>query len=95
MQKISRLFSKTTLGFAALLLGGSLAGQSMNDIYNLQRSSVLYGTPRFMGMGGAFGALGGELSSTQINPAGGAVAVKSEVSITFGPEWYDNSTSFY
>ena len=54
MQKISRLFSKTTLGFAALLLGGSLAGQSMNDIYNLQRSSVLYGTPRFMGMGGAF-----------------------------------------
>lgn len=95
MQKISRLFSKTTLGFAALLLGGSLAGQSMNDIYNLQRSSILYGTPRFMGMGGAFGALGGELSSTQINPAGGAVAVKSEVSITFGPEWYDNSTSFY
>ena len=67
----------------------------MNDIYNFQRSSILYGSPRFMGMSGAFGAVGGELSSSIINPAGGAVARKSEVSLTAGVEWYDNTATFY
>lgn len=48
-----------------------------------------------MGMSGAFGAVGGEVSAATINPAAGAVAVKSEVSFTLGAEWYDNKTSFY
>lgn len=67
----------------------------MNDIYKLQRSSMQYGTPRFMGMSGAFGAVGGEISAATINPAAGAVAVKSEASFTFGAEWYDNAATFY
>lgn len=54
-----------------------------------------YGTPRFMGMSGAFGAVGGEVSAATINPAAGAVAVKSEASFTLGAEWYDNKATFY
>ena len=90
-----RSYKKTTFCSVAVLLSGGLWGQSMNDIYNFQRVSIQYGTPRFMGMSGAFGAVGGELSSASINPAGGAVAVKSEASVTFGPEWYSNSATFY
>ncbi len=86
---------KTALAGAALLFCGNLWGQTMNDIYNFQRASMQYGTPRFMGMSGAFGAVGGEVSAATINPAAGAVAVKSEASFTLGAEWYDNKTSFY
>ena len=86
---------KTIACAAAVLLAGGLYGQSMNDIYSFQRASIQYGSPRFMGMSGAFGAVGGELSSSLINPAGGAVAVKSEVSLTAGAEWYDNTASYY
>ncbi|MDD4819572.1 MAG: outer membrane protein transport protein [Flavobacteriales bacterium] len=70
-------------------------GQSMNDIYNFQDRSIQYGTPRFMGMGGAFGALGGEISASYINPASGAVAVKNEISATLGVEWNANNSNYY
>ena len=33
----------------------------------------LNGTARFRAMGGAFGALGGDLSSINVNPAGSAI----------------------
>jgi hypothetical protein len=38
------------------------------------------GTARYNGMSGAFGALGGDISSIYQNPAGGAVFSKSEIS---------------
>lgn len=40
------------------------------------------GTARYMGMGGAFGALGGDLSSISSNPAGLGVYRRGEVGIT-------------
>jgi hypothetical protein len=40
------------------------------------------GTARFAAMGGAFGALGGDISSAGVNPAGLAVFRKSHVSFT-------------
>lgn len=40
------------------------------------------GTARYMGMGGAFGALGGDLSSISTNPAGIGVYRRNEVGIT-------------
>ena len=42
----------------------------------------LKGTARFMGMGGAFGALGGDLSSISTNPAGIGVYRRNEIGIT-------------
>ena len=40
------------------------------------------GTARYMGMGGAFGALGGDLSSISTNPAGIGVYRRNELGIT-------------
>lgn len=40
------------------------------------------GTARFMGMGGAFGALGGDLTSLSVNPAGIGVYRRNEVGVT-------------
>ena len=42
----------------------------------------LNGTARFRAMGGAFGALGGDLSSININPAGSAIFNDSQFAIT-------------
>ena len=42
--------------------------QSAVDAYNLSQSE-LRGTARFMSMGGAFTALGGDLSAVSLNPA--------------------------
>jgi len=58
----------------------------------LRYSSVFYGgTARFMSMGGAFTALGGDLSSLTQNPAGLGVFRSSEISIT--PQLFYNKNS--
>jgi hypothetical protein len=49
------------------------------------------GTARFVGMGGAFGALGGDFSSLSINPAGIGVYRNSE--LVFSPSLSYNSNS--
>jgi len=53
------------------------------------------GTARYNAMSGAFGALGGDLSATDINPAGLAVFNHTEAAITLGLRNTDISTSFY
>ena len=55
--------------------------QSAIDAYNLTQSD-LRGTARFMSMAGAFGALGGDLSTLNQNPAGIGVYRGSDFGIT-------------
>lgn len=55
--------------------------QTAIDAYQLSRYD-LRGTARFMSMGGAFGALGGDLSTLNQNPGGIGVYRKSDVGIT-------------
>lgn len=43
--------------------------QNDNDLYRYSKTTY-YGTARFEAMGGSFGALGADLSSSQVNPAG-------------------------
>lgn len=57
------------------------SAQSAIDPYNLSQSD-LRGTARFMSMAGAFGALGGDLSTMTQNPAGVGVYRSSEIGIT-------------
>lgn len=59
-----------------------LFAQSAIDAYQLTQGE-LKGTARFMSMGGAFGALGGDLSTLTQNPAGIGVYRSSEVGVTF------------
>jgi hypothetical protein len=56
-------------------------GQNVDDA--LRYSQIFYGgTARFMSMGGAFTALGGDISSLSQNPAGLGVFRSSELTIT-------------
>lgn len=60
-------------------------GQTAFDAYQLSRYDFR-GTARFMSMGGAFGALGGDLSTLNQNPGGIGVYRKSEIGFTLDIE---------
>jgi hypothetical protein len=47
----------------------SLQAQGINDALRFAQTNQT-GTARFQAMSGAFGALGGDLSAIQVNPAG-------------------------
>lgn len=69
-----------------------LNGYSQNVDDAIRYSQVFYsGTARFMSMGGAFTALGGDLSAISLNPAGIGVFRSFELSLT--PQLYYNNTS--
>lgn len=68
---------------------------SYNDIGMLFSQENINGTARYNAMSGAFGALGGDLSSIEINPAGAAVFLKSEFSISLNIRNTETTSSFY
>ena len=59
----------------------SLTGQTIDDLYRYS-GEFISGTARFQSMGGAFGALGGDVSASQINPAASAVMTQGQFAIT-------------
>jgi hypothetical protein len=75
MKRISLLI------FVALSILTGVNAQNVDDA--LRYSQIFYGgTARFMSMGGAFTALGGDISSLSQNPAGIGVFRSSELTIT-------------
>ncbi len=75
---------KITLFAIAVCAGGlvtTVSAQSAIDAYSLSQGD-LRGTARFMSMAGAFGALGGDLSTLNQNPAGIGVYRSSEIGVT-------------
>src|SRR5574344_1178093 len=78
MKKISFLIA------AGLLAGGvSVSAQTLYDANNMMQT-YLNGTARFVGMGGAMGALGGDISTASTNPAGIGMYRSNDAMITFG-----------
>lgn len=65
-------------------------GQTAFDAYQMSRYD-LRGTARFMSMGGAFGALGGDISTLNQNPGGIGVYRKSEIGFTLDIEMMSTS----
>ena len=55
----------------------------------------LSGTARFRAMGGAFGALGGDLSSININPAGSAVFSNNQIAVTLSSFNTKNNSNYF
>lgn len=55
----------------------------------------LQGTARYTSMGGAFGALGGDMTTIRQNPAGIGVYRTSELSVTAGLNFYNNTVETY
>ncbi|MFH0895498.1 MAG: hypothetical protein V2A54_13760 [Bacteroidota bacterium] len=68
---------------------------AQNEIHALKFSQLTFGgTAKYLGMGGAYGAQGGDFSVLSSNPAGIALYKKSEIS--FSPSFYiSNSNSNY
>ena len=80
MKRISLIFA------AALVTIFSTSAQIVDDA--LRYSQIFYnGTARFNSMGGAFTALGGDISTLSQNPGGLGVFRSAE--ITFTPQLYN------
>jgi len=79
------------LMMGALCLGAN--AQNINDVlrYGIEGGQ---GTARFQAMGGAFGALGGDLSSLNVNPAGTSVFNYSQFTVT-GANYNRNNDALY
>ncbi len=86
---MKRYISLLVLSF--LLTGGKLAAQNEEDALRYSQLFDAGATARAMSMGGAFGALGGDLYSLSINPAGLAVFRRSAIVIT--PTFMHDKTS--
>lgn len=91
MKKIvTSLFSLVAIGVSA---------QEVNIQYPTNATTyygqdINSGSAKYIGMGGAVGALGGDISSVEQNPAGLGVAINSEVQVTAGVSNYINRASF-
>lgn len=71
--------------FAIAILFASSLSFSQNDMDALRYSQTgVGGSARFISMGGAFGALGGNVSCLSYNPAGIGIYRKGEINITPG-----------
>lgn len=66
--------------------------QNVQEAYNFS-SAELNGTARYTAMGGAFGALGGDISALKDNPAGSAIFLNNYLSGTLSVETYTNDLS--
>jgi Outer membrane protein transport protein (OMPP1/FadL/TodX) len=73
---------------------GVAQSQEITDAVRYSQEN-LNGTARFRGMSGAFGALGGDLSSININPAGSAVFNNNQVAITFSNYGTKNNSNYF
>lgn len=80
MRKITTIVAVFCSAWAGL-------AQNINDVADYGATSI-NGSARYQGMSGAFGALGGDLSSININPAGSAVF--NNGAITFSGTNYNN-----
>ena len=86
--------SKTLICIIMLLLPVYLVkAQNQNDALRYSREQF-GGTARAVSMGGAFGALGGDLSVLSYNPAGIAMFRQNEIAIT-PTIFYNNTESSY
>lgn len=70
-----------------------LGAQNITDATRFNMED-LQGSARLMSMGGAFGALGGDVSAIKLNPASSAVFLNNEVAFSFDLSAYKNNTHF-
>ena len=68
--------------------------QEVSDAMRYSQDN-LTGTARFRAMSGTFGAVGGDLSSMSVNPAGSAIFNNNQVGITFSNQSNSNDSNYY
>ena len=76
------------------LLAVAFAAHAQDTYINerlTNNSSDVIGTSRYVGMGGALGALGADMSVISWNPAGIGLYRKHDIALTFGGLWGKSS----
>lgn len=74
---------KLTLAAFSLLASIGMGAQTIYDVTKMTEKD-LNGTARFVGMGGAMGALGGDISTIATNPAGIGIYRSNDAAVSFG-----------
>lgn len=80
-----------------LLLNQTINSQALGyaDLAQLFARDNYHGSARFESMAGAFGALGGDISSMVVNPAGISVLNKNIASVTFHSRTNETTALYY
>lgn len=78
---------------ALIFMGYPIFAQNASDVLRLSQSNN-YGTARFVGMGGAFGALGADFASLSYNPAGLGVYRSADFTITPSLKTRNDNTNY-
>lgn len=83
--------------FLLLITGLTVSVSHSQEVSDAVRFSQdnLTGTARFRAMGGAFGAVGGDLSAISVNPAGSAVFNNNQVGITLSNQNIKNNSDYF
>ncbi len=71
-----------------------LNAQSLADALRYSTTNT-QGSARFTAMGGAFGAVGGDLSAIEINPAASSIFSFSEVGLSLNSIQLENTTRYF
>ena len=82
------------ISFFLLIFSFSLNSQSLNDFLKISIDNPV-GSARFESMGGAFGALGGDLSAINVNPAGSAVFNDNQYEFTLSNSKKSTKSYYY
>jgi hypothetical protein len=80
--------------FAIILCLSGVQAQEVSDAMRYAQENIT-GTARFRAMGGAFGALGGDMSAISVNPAGSAIFVNNQLSVTLSNYNTKNKSNYY
>lgn len=88
---------KKKLLYSAILLGTLLANAQEPNTASALRYAIdnTRGTARFQAMSGAFGAVGGDLSSLNSNPAGTALLNSNIAGATLSNYWNTNHSNYF
>lgn len=85
---------KKTLFFIVLgFLFSKSYSQEVNDALRYS-SNQLNGSARFQALSGAFGALGGDITSINVNPAGSAIFLRNQFNFTLSNYGTKNTSSY-
>lgn len=83
---------RISLSIFAIILTMTSMAQTAMDAYSVSQYE-LRGTARFVSMAGAFGALGGDISTLRQNPAGIGVYRNSDANVTIDLNFQNSSTN--
>ena len=72
----------------------SIQAQDINDALRYAQTD-LGGTARFRAMSGAFGALGGDFSAINVNPAGSVIFANNQVGVTLSNYNTKNNSNYF